>query len=252
MRIILPMAGYGRRFREQGYTAEKPLIEVNGKTLLEWALEPIPKEWEPIVVARQDQPYELFVDYVSQGGPGAHLGKGRASVIALPGPTGGASMTVLAAAVALPPDEPVAVMNCDQWFQCDLEAATRRALTEAWDGYILVFDGSGPQWSYAICNSARTDKVVGVVEKPAVQPPHSAPTVGFYWWRKAADLVWTVCQMIGANDAVNGEYYLAPSYNRLLRWGAGDVRAVPVDEFVGLGTPEQVRSFEQAALVREP
>jgi hypothetical protein len=30
------------------------------------------------------------------------------------------------------------------------------------------------------------------------------------------------------------------------------IYAVPVKEFVGLGTPEQVKSFERAALVAEP
>jgi dTDP-glucose pyrophosphorylase len=94
--------------------------------------------------------------------------------------------------------------------------------------------------------------VVSVVEKPHAPLKNAEATVGFYWWRRTSDLIRCICTMIANNDMVNNEYYLAPAYNTLLKWGTNDVRAVMVDEFAGLGTPEQVRSFEQAALVMEP
>ena len=40
--ILILMAGHGKRFSNSGYTTPKPLIEVNGKTILEWTTESCP------------------------------------------------------------------------------------------------------------------------------------------------------------------------------------------------------------------
>ena len=42
MNILVLMAGRGQRFVKEGYTKPKPLIEVNGKTILQWTTESCP------------------------------------------------------------------------------------------------------------------------------------------------------------------------------------------------------------------
>lgn len=42
MNILVLMAGKGERFSSQGYEKPKPLIEVNGKTILQWTTESCP------------------------------------------------------------------------------------------------------------------------------------------------------------------------------------------------------------------
>jgi NDP-sugar pyrophosphorylase family protein len=42
MNILVLMAGRGQRFRDKGYDKPKPLIEVNGKTILQWTTESCP------------------------------------------------------------------------------------------------------------------------------------------------------------------------------------------------------------------
>ena len=39
MLVIIPMSGYGERFRSQGYNVPKPLIEVEGKTFVQHVYE---------------------------------------------------------------------------------------------------------------------------------------------------------------------------------------------------------------------
>lgn len=39
MQIVIPCAGEGRRFREQGYTTIKQLLEVHGRTVLSYLVE---------------------------------------------------------------------------------------------------------------------------------------------------------------------------------------------------------------------
>src|SRR5438067_1608211 len=38
MELVVVMAGEGKRFTDKGFTVPKPLIEVKGKTILDWTL----------------------------------------------------------------------------------------------------------------------------------------------------------------------------------------------------------------------
>ena len=258
--VILPMAGFGRRFKEEGYIKDKPLIEVGGRTLLHWSLSCLSPRyvslgWEVIPVLRVSQPVEWIIDEISIR---VHVTPGRARAVVLSGPTQGAACSVLAAAVGLPPDDPVLVMNADQWFKFeglrtegtgtiadnlrqdvkDLQGLTNWAMLQQWDGFILTFPGKGPAWSYAVTNG--TNRVVHVIEKKEVSP---YATVGVYWWRRAGDLVRSICAMIAVGQKTNQEFYMAPAYN-FLPLSDKNVQIVQVEEFMGLGTPEQVRAFE--------
>jgi dTDP-glucose pyrophosphorylase len=232
--IIIPCAGSGKRFKEQGYQDDKPLISVSGRRMLDWVLDILPGSWQNrvIVVAREDQ--ALLRDALRDW---QHGDVGLKTCV-IPGPTQGAACTVLAAAVGLPPDEPVLVMNSDQWVKCDLEAIQRTAIQDELDGFILTFDGTGPAWSYAITNG--NHRVVHVIEKKQVS---DFATCGLYWWRRAGDLVHAICSMIATGERTKNEFYLAPAIN-FAPLADKDVRIVPVEEFYGLGTPEQVKAFE--------
>ena len=266
--IIIPMAGYGKRFKEQGFQMDKPLIPVGNRHMLDWVLDTIPKAWRRQIVAvtREEQTglRDILWDWQWDGRDS--LGPEIKSVV-LAGPTQGAACTVLAAAVGLPPDEPVIVMNADQWFRLgerelpfitigpalewdkspsetlyksvfDMKSLHQYALFFGWDGFILTFPGTGPQWSYAVLNG--DNRVVHVIEKKEVSK-HA--TCGVYWWRRAGDLVHSICAMIASGQRTNNEFYLAPALN-FLPLSDKLVRVVPVEEFHGLGTPEQVKEFE--------
>lgn len=239
--VIIPCAGFGQRFKDAGYTEDKPLIQVGGKRLIDWVLACLPTAWQDrlIFVVRQDQ--ARLADELSDltDGPGA-------KIVTIVGPTQGAACTVLAAAVGLPPDEPVLVLNSDQYFLLDtddkngnnIQVLYRYAMDSQWDGFILTFPGTGPAWSYAVTNGH--NRVVHVIEKKQVSPN---ATVGAYWWRKAGDLVHSICSMIAVGEKTRGEFYLAPSLN-FLPLSDRNVQMIPVEEFHGLGTPEQVQEFE--------
>ena len=44
MKIIIPAAGYGKRFADAGYSTLKPLIEVDGKPVIEHVKDMFPGE----------------------------------------------------------------------------------------------------------------------------------------------------------------------------------------------------------------
>lgn len=240
MNLILPVAGNGSRFAAAGYSQPKPLIEVRGRPMLAWALDPIPHDWTVHLVGRNSEDFMRVVWGVPKDR------KEQVRTVVLPGPTEGAALTVLAAAVGLPPEEPVAVMNADQFFRPVRPLDTLRELADAsgLDGAILTFTPAQEgdmRWTYVAVDDR--DLVTRVVKMQAVS---DKATAGFYWWRRARDLVWSVCQMVAVNDRTNHEFHLAPSMAHLIAVGAR-IAALPVAYFRGLGTPEDVRAFEGEA-----
>ncbi len=60
MNILIPMAGAGSRFEKAGYTFPKPLIEVNGKPMIQAACTVLKAQElidndEPLIIANADQ-----------------------------------------------------------------------------------------------------------------------------------------------------------------------------------------------------
>ena len=45
MQIIIPMSGFGERFRKVGYKVPKPLIEIEGKPIIAHVIDMIPGVW---------------------------------------------------------------------------------------------------------------------------------------------------------------------------------------------------------------
>ena len=53
MQIIIPMSGFGERFRRAGYSIPKPLIEVDGKPIIQHVIEMFPGEEKFIFICKK-------------------------------------------------------------------------------------------------------------------------------------------------------------------------------------------------------
>ena len=54
MQIIIPMSGFGERFRQEGYSVPKPLIEIDGKPIIAHVIDMFPGETNFIFICNQD------------------------------------------------------------------------------------------------------------------------------------------------------------------------------------------------------
>ena len=90
----------------------------------------------------------------------------------------------------------------------------------------------------------RPDHTVSeVVEKQVVS---NEATVGIYNFRHGKDFVRAAEMMIAKNLRVNGEFYVAPTYNQLIEEGAKIVTVKTGAErkgMYGLGIPEDLDFF---------
>ena len=238
MKILIPMSGAGRRFKEKGYTFPKPLIDVNGKSMIEVVLESLPKADEYIFIVQKEHESQYKISDLLQ-----KLTDGKSTVFLTDGVTEGAACSALLARERLNDYEPLLIANSDQYVKYskpnfELICKLFRE-TEAYDfsGMIFTFNATHPKWSFVKIEYGSC--ITQVVEKT---PISDIATCGIYYWGESRDFVRSADAMIAANDRVNGEFYIAPTFNYLIK---EDTWVAPfyVDEMHGLGTPEDLELF---------
>ena len=209
--ILIPMAGRGSRFEEQGYTDKKPFIDVNGKPMIHRVIENLGMEFDKeymfiMICLQEDFDKYDFTEFEKV------IGHNSYDVVILDDVTEGAAQTILQAKDLINDDTPLMTMNSDQLVDWDIERLFE--MCEQFDGVIPCFYGEGNAWSYA--RTLDNGYVQEVAEKKQIS---KYATAGYYYWKKGSDFVKYAEQMIHDNSRTNGEFYVAPVYNWAVRDG---------------------------------
>ena len=112
---------------------------------------------------------------------------------------------------------------------------------EGADGLIMTMTADDPKWSYI--NYDKDGFVTDVKEKIVIS---DEATVGIYNYAKGSDFVKYAKEMIAADERVNGEFYVAPVYNRMIAAGKKFVYynvGSEANGMYGLGIPEDLDLF---------
>jgi NDP-sugar pyrophosphorylase family protein len=236
MNIVMPAAGRGQRFVDAGFKDAKPFIKINGEPMIKVAFDNLGLN------ERDDNVFMIFnkEHFLKHQKEIAELPK-NCKVSVLSEVTQGATCTVLTLKSLIDNDEPLLVMNCDQYVLFDKIAFWKTLEMSGLDGMIMVFDepSRNSKWSFAKVNS------VGLVNEVAEKKPISAlATVGVYFFARGSDFVKYAERMIALNRRVNGEFYNCPVYNEMIDDGK-KIGVFKVARMQGLGTPEDLKEFEK-------
>jgi HAD superfamily hydrolase (TIGR01509 family) len=231
--VVIPAAGQGKRFAEVGYQHPKPLIDVDGRPMLDLVLENFRSLGRPIVIMQRRHVERYCADSLIRGLAA------DAEIITVDGMTEGAACTVLAAESLIDNANELILANSDQVVDADLGAFVARMREVEADGGILTFRDDDPKWSYARVDA--TGRVAEVAEKRVISE-HA--TVGIYYFRHGSDFVRAAREMIRKDARVNGEFYVCPAFNELVSAGL-EVYIHEIDraEMHGLGTPEDLEVY---------
>jgi HAD superfamily hydrolase (TIGR01509 family) len=228
--ILIPMAGNGSRFFNAGYKDPKPLIDVDGKPMIQRVVEniSIPGNYIFIVQAEHYERYSLEA-VLTRLVPGC-------TIIQVDGVTDGAARTALLAKQYIDNQRPLIIANSDQILDWDSSDFISQLLEIGVDGNMALFLANEEKWSYAKIKNSR---IVEVAEKVVIS--NNAST-GIYGWAKGSDYVKYAEQMIDKNIRVNNEFYICPVYNEAIQ---DNKRILPIfiDTMHGLGTPEDLERF---------
>jgi NDP-sugar pyrophosphorylase family protein len=246
LNIVVPMAGRGSRFANAGYTTPKPLLPLGSQPMVEWVIDNIrprrPHRFIFLCLADHLRHYPEVPEALKDICPDC-------AIVPVETVTEGAACTVLLARQLIDSDAPLMIANSDQYVSLDINDYLDVADRAAADGLIMTFWADHPKWSY--CRLGPGGRVTEVVEKQVVS---NDATVGIYNFRKGRDFVRAADRMIASDLRVNGEFYVAPVYNELIKEGHSIVVAATGrerDGMYGLGTPEDFEFFKTTDLFRQ-
>ena len=231
LNVLIPMAGAGSRFQQAGYTFPKPLIEVNGKPMIQVVVENLNLDAHYIFVVQKSHRESYNLDTLLRLiAPGC-------DIVETDGITEGAACTALLAKDIIDKDQPLFFANSDQFVEWNsIEFMYKMNETQA-DGGIVTFEATHPKWSFA-----KLDPYGLVTEVAEKNPISNVATVGFYFWKRGSDFVKYAESMISENIRVNGEFYVCPVFNQAIADGK-KIRNFQVQNMWGLGTPEDLKFY---------
>lgn len=231
MNVLIPMAGAGSRFSQAGYTFPKPLIDVNGKPMIQLVVENLNVDANFIYVVQKEHREKFNLDTL------LNLITPNCKIIELDGITEGAACTTLLAAEYIDNDHPLLIANSDQVVEWNSSEFLYKMHEQELDGGIVCFKSTHPKWSFAKVDD--NGYVTQVAEK---NPISDIATVGIYYWTRGSDYVDYATSMIANNIRVNNEFYVCPVYNQAIADGK-KIKTFSVDRMWGLGTPEDLSYY---------
>ena len=229
MQILIPMAGMGSRFRDQGYRLPKPLIDVHGQTMISRVITNLGPDQDFTFVVQRNHwlnNKRLFEQSVQNC---AHSRFEFVETV-----TRGAAETCLLACKNLDMNQPLMIANCDQIMDWSAQHFASWFDSIDCDGTIVTFYSNSIKNSYV-----RTDNNGWVVEAREKEVISSLATTGVYVWRRAQFFVDAATAMIEKNIRTNNEFYVCPVYNFNLMMGH-KINTYHVNRHWPIGTPEDL------------
>lgn len=238
MKILIPMAGSDDVFRKHGFLFAKPLIEIDGRPLIEHSIQCLRSAPEAkfVFVIRKDDDLRFHLrEVLLLLAPGSEI-------ICAHGETAGAACTALLAVDAISNNEELLIANSDQILKFDLGEAIAAFRKGNYDAGTVVFDSVHPRWSFV-----KTNEDGLVIEAAEKRPLSRNATAGLYYFKRGALFVDAAQRMIRKGANVGGGYFICPTFNELIL----DQRRVGIfriarDQYISLATPQTLEEYEQA------
>lgn len=231
LNVLIPMAGAGSRFEKAGYTFPKPLVEVNGKPMIQVVIEALNIEANYIYIVQKSHREKYNLDSL------LNLITPNCRVLEVDGLTEGAACTALIAKELINSDNPLFFANSDQYVDWNSSEFMYKMQETNSDGGIVTFSSTHPKWSYA-----KVDENGLVTEVAEKNPISDKATIGYYFWKNGSDFVKYAERMIEKDIRVNKEFYVCPVFNQAIE-DKKKVMTFHAENMWGLGTPEDLNYF---------
>lgn len=233
MKILIPMAGEGSRFATQGYQFPKPLIDVQGKPMIQRVVENFYfEDAEYIFLVRKShmEKYSGLIGALEQ------IAK-NSKIVVVDSLTEGAACTALLAKDLINTHEDLLIANSDQIIDYEPKNFWLLKNLTGVDSIVYTFEATHPKWSFV-----KVDQQGFVTQVAEKNPISNIATCGIYWYKYGSDFVKYAEQMIEKNIRVNNEFYIAPVFNELIQ---DNKKLVPfyVHKMWGIGTPEDLQFY---------
>jgi NDP-sugar pyrophosphorylase family protein len=246
--MVIPMAGLGQRFVDEGYSLLKPLIPISGLPMVIQASRDLMTTSNQMFVVRHDmQGYQEIATVLLETYP-------NALIEIVDGVTDGQACTANIGLEAIrkqvPPESigPIIFGACDNGALYDEAKLRELMLNDEID--VIVWGVKGH------ANAIRNPQMFGWIEVDdedsiksiSVKTPLSNPTTDFivtgtFIFSSAGKFSACFDRLIKRDGRVNGEFYLDSLVNDAIELGL-NCRLFEIDHYLGWGTPADLKTFE--------
>lgn len=240
---LIPLAGKGKRFAEEGYKFPKPLIEVSGKPMIIQAANYLPKAERHIFVCLlehldnyplENEIRKIYID---------------AKIVGIDMITEGHACTCEIGLQDEDTESPLLIAACDNGMLWDKNRYERLMNDDDVDAVVWSFrrhlsSERNPQM-YGWIKVDKEDNVLGVSVKKAISdnPYNDHAIVGTFYFKKAIYFIEALQKMYKENLRINGEFYVDSCINELIKMGL-KVKVFEVEDYICWGTPNDLRTYE--------
>ena len=220
--VIIPMAGRGKRFLDAGYSTPKPLLDLNGKPMIEYVIDCMrfPNVHFIFLILQEHIEKYNLQEILKSIEPSA-------DIIVVNKVTEGAICTVLLAKHLIDSEEEVFIKDSDQVLNWVPEHFLDFMRRNNADGGIQTVHTDNPGYSFAKIGDH--PKIIQTAEKIMIS---NYGATGCYYFAKGKDLIKYANQMIEKNIRTN---------NQFIEDGKS-ILNYPIAEMYGLNTPEEFES----------
>lgn len=209
LNILVPLGGTSIFFDSPEYIFPKPLIEIQGKPMIEMVLdnlESIRIDKKYIFVVKSSDCHKYRLHNVLQ-----LITNDQCAIVKLENDTKGAACSALLAVDYIDSDEELLIVNGDQLIDYDLNKVIDEFRQQGVDAGVVCFESVHPRWSFI-----RVDDQNSIVEAAEKTPISKNAIAGFYYFKHGTDFVRAAMKSIEKGANFNGLYFIAPVLNELI------------------------------------
>jgi NDP-sugar pyrophosphorylase family protein len=244
VQIVIPMSGFGERFRAAGYAVPKPLIPVEGKPIIEHVVDLFPGERDLTFVCSEEHlatPHYRMREILRRRAP-------EARIVGITPHKLGPVHAVDQIVDVLDPERPLLVNYCDFTCYWNYEHFKAWLAESRCDGAVPAYRGFHPH-SLGTTNYAYIRESNGWLADIREKQPFTANRMeefassGTYYFARAGLFRKYGRQAMDQQLGVGGEYYVSLLY-RLMAADGLAIGVYPLQHFMQWGTPEDLREYE--------
>lgn len=237
--VLIPMSGKSEFFDSYEYKFPKPLIEINGKLMIELVIEnfsSIKEEKKFIFIVKKVDCYRYHLDNVLN-----LLTNKKCQIIQLSDDTKGAACSALLAIKYINNESGLIIANGDQVIDQDINDVLEFFKKRDLDAGVICFEGVHPKWSYV--KIEKNEKVTEVTEK---KPISKNAIAGFYYFKKGSYFVASAMRSIEKDANVDGQYYIAPTLNEMILDNRNlGVFKIKSNQYNSFYSPQKIKEYEK-------
>jgi dTDP-glucose pyrophosphorylase len=244
IQLVIPMSGKGFRFLEKGYSDPKPLINVEGKPMIEHVVNLFPGVEDVLFICREEHLNNTNMSSILKNiSP-------KCEIISLKedkllGPVD----TVSKAFSYIKDDKEIIISYCDYGTEWNFKQFITQTRKYNSDGALACYTGFHPHM-LGTDNYAFVKKEGHWVKQIQEKQPFTDNKMeeeasnGTYYFKTGTLVKKYFQQLIDSNQTVNGEYYVSMVYNHLIKDNL-NVSTFLIQKMLQWGTPYDLEVYKK-------